>query len=222
SVGGEPGCHAASASASWTFGGTSSTGVPTERLIIPSGWAAARWVASARLSQGNAGSRSAAGLRKAGDRRVTDSLSSLKSSRCPTRRTGSRARGRHREGRPPSHLGLWWQSCDHRSVEILRAKRRSAARGAQVVEERRVGVVVLFPLLRDVVLVEDGLDRADRLTRAAVHALVRVDVQHALAFVDAVHWAFLDAAAIQDVDAWLCNRVGHCSSLCTIGSSANG
>src|SRR4029077_16393719 len=71
-----------------------------------------------------------------------------------------------------------------------------AARGAEVLEELHVGLVEVLPLLRCVVLVEDRLDRADRLAGAAVDALVRVDVERALALVDAVDRALLDAGLV--------------------------
>src|SRR6266571_3325072 len=73
-----------------------------------------------------------------------------------------------------------WKDFYKANVEL-----RGAAGRAEVLEELDVGLVEVLPLLRGVVLVEDRLDRADRLARATVHALVRVDVQRALAFVDA-------------------------------------
>ena len=72
-----------------------------------------------------------------------------------------------------------------------------------------VGVVEALLLLRDVVLVEDRLDRADRLARAAVHALVGVDVEHPLALVDAVDRALVDARAVLQVDTRLGDDVRH-------------
>src|SRR4029453_14486046 len=56
---------------------------------------------------------------------------------------------------------------------------------------------------------EDGLHRADGLAGAAVHALLRVDVEHAVALVDAVDRTLLDAGLVLDVDAGLGNDVGH-------------
>ena len=53
------------------------------------------------------------------------------------------------------------------------------------------------PLVRgQVVLVIDRLDRAHRLARPAVDALVGMDVERAGALVDAVDRAFLDARAV--------------------------
>jgi hypothetical protein len=84
-----------------------------------------------------------------------------------------------------------------------------AARGAEVFEEVHVDLVVLLPLVRDVVFVVDRFDRADRLASAAVHALIGVDIQHALALVDAVNGAFLDACSVKHINAGLRDDVGH-------------
>src|SRR5258708_2792828 len=84
-----------------------------------------------------------------------------------------------------------------------------AAGGAELVEELGVLNGELRPLVGHVVFVEDRLDRADRLAGAAVDALVGVDVEHPLAFVDAVDRAFLDAALVLDVDARLGDHIRH-------------
>ena len=84
-----------------------------------------------------------------------------------------------------------------------------AAGATEVVEELDVGLVVVLPLLRHVVLVVDGFHRADRLARTAVDALVGVDVEHPLALVDAVHGAFLDARLVKHINAGLRDDVGH-------------
>src|SRR5262249_51447215 len=76
-----------------------------------------------------------------------------------------------------------------------------------------VGLVVVLPLVRHIVLVEDGLNRADRLAGAAVHALIRVDVEHPLALVDAVDRALLDAGLVEHIDARLRDDVGHFRAL---------
>jgi hypothetical protein len=78
------------------------------------------------------------------------------------------------------------------------------------VKKAALAAVNSFHWAGDVVVVEDGLDRADGLAGAAVHALVGVDVEHAVAFVDAVDRAFLDAGLVLDVDAGLADDVGHC------------
>ena len=94
------------------------------------------------------------------------------------------------------------------SLSILPSLDGTAGR-AEVVEELDVRLVVVLPLLGHVVLVEDRLDRADRLAGAAVDALVGVDVEHPLALVDAVDGALLDARLVQHVDARLGDDVGH-------------
>src|SRR5215207_4225414 len=87
-----------------------------------------------------------------------------------------------------------------------------SARRAEVVEELGVGLGVVLPLLGDVVLVEDRLDRADRLTGSAVDALVGVDVEHPLALVDAVDRTLLDTRQVLQIDAGL--RDGVCHERC--------
>src|SRR6202012_5287537 len=96
---------------------------------------------------------------------------------------------------------------------------RRAARRAELLEEVDVDLVVVLPLLGDVVLVVDGLDRAHRLARPAVHTLVRVDVEHALALVDAVHRALFDAGPVKHIDAGQRDDVGHVELLCRPGAA---
>src|SRR5678809_1173932 len=54
-----------------------------------------------------------------------------------------------------------------------------------------------------------------RLARAAVDALIRVDVEHRLALVDAVHGADLDAGLVLHVDAGLSDDIRHSGLLLT-------
>src|SRR5438477_215997 len=67
------------------------------------------------------------------------------------------------------------------------------------------------PLLRDLVLGEDGVDRAGIDAGAAVDALVGVDEVHVgrIVGVDAVDRADLDAGRVLDADAWLGDHVSH-------------
>src|SRR5690606_16022124 len=123
---------------------------------------------------------------------------------CPT---GSRGTG-PRPGRS-SFLVLGRERGDERMVLVDLTQTGGTAGGTEIVEEVHVGVVVLLPLLGGVVLVEDRLDRADRLARTAVDALVGVDVQHPLALVDAVDRTFVDAGAVLDVHTRLGDHVGH-------------
>src|SRR6202035_245867 len=92
---------------------------------------------------------------------------------------------------------------------------RGTARRAKLLEEVSVDLEVVLPLLGGVVLVVDRLNWADGLASAAVHALVRVDVKHALALVDAVHRALFDACLVEHINACLRDDVGHLSSSLT-------
>src|SRR5512132_3842783 len=76
-------------------------------------------------------------------------------------------------------------------------------------EEGGVGGGEDLPLGRHVIVVEDGLHRTDRLAGAAVHALLGVDVEHAVALVDAVDRTLFDAGLVLDVDAGLGDDIGH-------------
>src|SRR2546423_452 len=76
-------------------------------------------------------------------------------------------------------------------------------------EELRVDRRELLPFAGHVVLVEDRGHGTHGLARAAVDALVGLDVEHAATLVDAVHRALVDAGAVLHVDAWLADRVGH-------------
>ena len=78
-----------------------------------------------------------------------------------------------------------------------------------VAEKHGVVGQVRHQLGRQVVLVVDRLDRAHRLARPAVDALVRLDVQAAAALVDAVDRTLVHAGPIGHVDARLSDHVGH-------------
>src|SRR6478609_522021 len=91
-----------------------------------------------------------------------------------------------------------------KSSVIARTTRRS-----QYVEDLTIDDTVGMHFRGKIVLVEDGLHRADRLARPAVDAFVGVDVQLAGTLVDAVDRALLDARLVLDVDARLGNHIGH-------------
>src|SRR5439155_20483547 len=78
-----------------------------------------------------------------------------------------------------------------------------------VLEELLVQLDEALPLIGRLVFREDRLHRAHRLAGAAVDALVRVDVEHRLAFIDAVHRTDLDTGLVLHVDAWLGDDVRH-------------
>jgi hypothetical protein len=55
----------------------------------------------------------------------------------------------------------------------------------------------------------DGVDRAFRLAHPAVDALVRVNDEHILAFIEAIDRANLDAVGVFALDAVLVDDVRH-------------
>src|SRR4029079_14745281 len=69
-----------------------------------------------------------------------------------------------------------------------------------------------------VVLVEDRRHGAHRLARAAVHALVGLDVELAATLLDAVDRALIDARPVLQVDARLGDHVRHRGLLIPIGT----
>ena len=70
------------------------------------------------------------------------------------------------------------------------------------------------PFGRHIRVRKDGLDRTLRLTRAAIDALVRVDVVLILTLVDAVDGTNFYAARVLRVDAGLNDDVRHGSCGC--------
>src|SRR5690606_33393881 len=86
---------------------------------------------------------------------------------------------------------------------------RLVAAGQWFGEEPPVVGDEVLRLRRHPAVLGDGLDRADGLAVAAVDAFHRVDVELAVAFVDAVDRALLHAGAVHDVDARLGDDVGH-------------
>ena len=120
------------------------------------------------------------------------------------RRDGARLAGGSGDGRPPG---------DDRVVLVLRADLgRTAGRsqpGHGVREPLGVDGRELLPLAGEVLVREDRGDGADRHAGVAVHALVRLDVEHPRALVDAVDGALVDARLVLDVDARFRDDVGH-------------
>jgi hypothetical protein len=83
-------------------------------------------------------------------------------------------------------------------------------RRANLHKEFHVGRVVLSPLFGDVVLVVDGFNRTHRLTRTTIHTLIGVDIEHTIAFIDAIDRAFIDAGSIFNIHTGKCDYIGHC------------
>src|SRR5262249_34973389 len=65
-----------------------------------------------------------------------------------------------------------------------------------VLEELLVQLDEVLPLIGRLVFREDRLDRADGLASPAVDTLVWMDVEHRLAFIDAIHRTNLDAGLV--------------------------
>src|SRR6476660_9691431 len=80
------------------------------------------------------------------------------------------------------------------------------------VEALTVGVVDLherLPLVRQRVIRKDRLHRTFRFAGTAIYALLGIDHEDALGFVDAVDRADVHAGLVFDVDAGLGDDVGH-------------
>src|ERR1700694_4978720 len=89
--------------------------------------------------------------------------------------------------------------------------RRTPA-GAQGTGELGVQVGVMRPFRWQGVLVEDGLHRAGPLACTTGDALIRVDVDHPVALVDAVNRTDLDAGLVPAVNTRLGHHIVHVSS----------
>jgi hypothetical protein len=125
----------------------------------------------------------------------------------PARRTGREGPTESQEGSVA--FALWRQRSNDRVVFIDQANFACATRRTHAIEELDVGCGVLLPLLGNVVFVVDRFNRADRFAGAAINTLIGLDVEHAVALVDAVNWALFDAGLVLKVDARLRDDVGH-------------
>ena len=64
-------------------------------------------------------------------------------------------------------------------------------------------------LCGNVVFIVNSLNRAYRLTCATVDALIGLDIQHAVAFIDAIHRAFFNAGPVLEVYTGKGDHVSH-------------
>ena len=80
---------------------------------------------------------------------------------------------------------------------------------ANLNEEAGIVLRVLLPWTWDVIFVINSFDRADRLASTTVNALIRLDIEHASAFVDAIYWALFNARLVLNIDTGFGNYVGH-------------
>ena len=98
---------------------------------------------------------------------------------------------------------------DEWMIGAQRADFTGTAGRAEFHEEFRVDLRIIFPLGGNVILVIDGLNRADGFTGTAVHALVGLYVEHASALIDAINRALFDARLVFHIDTRLCNYVSQ-------------
>src|SRR5687768_1785477 len=119
----------------------------------------------------------------------------------------------------PATCPARWAACTEtkgprwRRPDRMRREARSGLGGRLdpriVLEELLVELDEALPLIGRLVFREDRLDRAHGLARAAVDALVGVDEELVLAFVDAIDRAYLDAGLVLDADARLGDHIRH-------------
>jgi hypothetical protein len=94
-------------------------------------------------------------------------------------------------------------------VMICKTDLCSSTWGAKFYEKLGINFWILFPFAGNVILIINRLDWTDRLARTAIDALIRLDVEHAVAFINAIHWALFDAGLIFHIDTWLSNHICH-------------
>src|SRR6058998_4362713 len=109
--------------------------------------------------------------------------------------------------RTPENAQRTWRAAAGR-VQLSLGRRLDPG---MVLEKLLVQLDEVLPLIGRLVFRENRLHRAHRLTGAAVDAFVRMDVEHRVAFVDAIHRTHLDAGLVLYVDARLGNDVRHLS-----------
>ena len=66
-----------------------------------------------------------------------------------------------------------------------------------------------LPLTWNIIFVINRLDWAYGFAGTAVNALIRLDVEHPVTFVDAIDWTFLNARFVLHIDTWLGNHISH-------------
>ena len=71
-----------------------------------------------------------------------------------------------------------------------------------------VGKVLPF-VFRQIDFVIDRTDPASRFAGAAIHALIRIDVQRPCTFIDAVNRALLDTGLVHHIHARFADHIGH-------------
>jgi len=84
-----------------------------------------------------------------------------------------------------------------------------AARGAHLDKELNIRGVVLSPLFWHIVFVVNGLNWTDRFTGPTIHTFVGVNVEHSVAFINTVDWAFINARSIFHIHTGQCDYIRH-------------
>jgi hypothetical protein len=104
---------------------------------------------------------------------------------------------------------LWRHGGEQRCVELLRTQLRGSTRGTQFSEELGVRGRVVLPFLRNIIFIEDGFYRAHWFAGSAIHTLVRLDIEHAIALVDAIDGALFDTSPVLEINTRQGDDVGH-------------
>src|SRR5487761_1904470 len=94
-------------------------------------------------------------------------------------------------------------------VRVCKSNLARTTRGSEFNEKFGVNFGVVLPLRRNVIFVIDRFDWTYRLARSAIHALIRLYVEHSRALIDAINWALFDAGLIFHIDTGLCNYVSQ-------------
>ncbi len=105
------------------------------------------------------------------------------------------------------------KGCNQRVVARNWPHLCSAAWRSNLGEEVNVDFVVVRPFAWKVILIVDSLHWTNRFTGSTVNTLVWVDVKHAVALVNAVDGAFIDASTILYIYAWKSNYISHARSI---------
>jgi hypothetical protein len=106
-------------------------------------------------------------------------------------------------------------------ISIGLADFASAARRTNLNKELSIYFAKLLPLRRDIIFVVDSFNWANRFASATVNALIRLDIKHARAFVDAINRAFFDARLIFNIDTRFGNNVRHEESSIWVATAMN-
>jgi hypothetical protein len=87
-----------------------------------------------------------------------------------------------------------------RYVKGLSTKLCCATWTAKNVEELGVNGGVGLPLFRHIVFVINSFNWADWFAGATVHTFIRLDIEHPVTLIDAIHRAFFNASTVFEVD----------------------